>query len=203
MALEAAMCPMTMYELGKCQKLGAETRSQMQSANAMNAMLMSKKSELENQLAVSRSVYLSACLYILLLMNLLLRKSSKTCLWTIAKPKAFLNTTFFAISSPFYLHQVTQIQKQKAEEQAAFNAKYAAEQKSQKEMFQIALAQANQEKAQVEAQKVSNNREVKMIPCDLIIPSIFFISFILSGSCVLNVRGKITPLHPVNKRNLS
>lgn len=69
MALEAAMCPMTMYELGKCQKLGAETRSQLQSANAMNAMLMSKKSELENQLAVSISVCLSICLSVYLVID--------------------------------------------------------------------------------------------------------------------------------------
>lgn len=53
MQLEAAMCPMTMYELGKSQKLYAETNAQLQSANSINAMLMSQKASLEGQKAVS------------------------------------------------------------------------------------------------------------------------------------------------------
>ena len=50
---EAMLCPMTMYELGKCQKLSTEMKVQMDSANAMNAQLLAEKQRLENQLAVS------------------------------------------------------------------------------------------------------------------------------------------------------
>lgn len=53
MQLEAAMCPMTMYELGKCQKLSAEMKSQLDTATSMNAYLSSQKNNLENQLSVS------------------------------------------------------------------------------------------------------------------------------------------------------
>lgn len=53
MQLEAAMCPMTMYELGKSQKLTAEMKSQLDTANSMNAYLSSQKSSLESQLNVS------------------------------------------------------------------------------------------------------------------------------------------------------
>lgn len=56
MQLEAAMCPMTMYELGKSQKLTAEMKAQLDSANSMNAYLSSKKSQLEGQLTVSTSI---------------------------------------------------------------------------------------------------------------------------------------------------
>jgi len=53
MNFEAAMCPMTMYELGKSQKLAGEMASQLQNANSMNAMLSARKQQLEGQLAVS------------------------------------------------------------------------------------------------------------------------------------------------------
>lgn len=50
--------------------------------------------------------------------------------------------------------QVTRMQKEKAEAQAAFNAKVAAENKNQADLFAMALAKANAEKAALEQQKV-------------------------------------------------
>lgn len=47
------MCPMTMYELGKSQKLNAEMKLQMEASNAMNARLLVEKQRLEAALAVS------------------------------------------------------------------------------------------------------------------------------------------------------
>lgn len=55
--LEAAMCPMTMYELGKAQKLNAEVTSQLQTCNLKTAMLMREKAECEAGKAVSKSKY--------------------------------------------------------------------------------------------------------------------------------------------------
>ncbi|XP_067939488.1 adventurous-gliding motility protein Z-like isoform X2 [Watersipora subatra] len=103
---EAMLCPMTMYELGKCQKLSTEMKVQMDSANAMNAQLLAEKQRLENQLAVS------------------------------------------------------EMMRQKAEEQAAFNAKYAAEQKAQAEALANGLAQCNTAKNLLEEQKASVEAEL-------------------------------------------
>ena len=58
-ALEAAMCPMTMYELGKCQKLKAETDQQLANSQTMTAMLMNQKSQMEREMAVSTNKILS------------------------------------------------------------------------------------------------------------------------------------------------
>lgn len=44
--------------------------------------------------------------------------------------------------------------KSKAEQQASFNAKYAAEQKHRGDLLEMALAKANAEKASLEEQKV-------------------------------------------------
>lgn len=52
---EAMLCPMTMFELSKYQKLAADMKSQMDASNMMNAQLMGEKQRLENQLAVSQS----------------------------------------------------------------------------------------------------------------------------------------------------
>ena len=59
MQLEAAMCPMTMYELGKSQKLSAEMKSQLDSATTMNAFLSSQKSSIESQLSVRSLLFFS------------------------------------------------------------------------------------------------------------------------------------------------
>ena len=50
---------MTMYELGKCQKLKAETDEQLANAQTMNAMLMNQKSQMEREMAVSTNKILS------------------------------------------------------------------------------------------------------------------------------------------------
>lgn len=52
MQYEAVMCPMTVYELGKTQKLGNEMKLQLEGSNILNAQLMSEKSRLEAALAV-------------------------------------------------------------------------------------------------------------------------------------------------------
>ena len=46
------------------------------------------------------------------------------------------------------------MQKEKAEQQAAFNAKYAAEQKQRADMLAMALAKSEAEKAALESAKV-------------------------------------------------
>ena len=46
------------------------------------------------------------------------------------------------------------MQKEKAEQQAAFNAKYAAEQKQRADMLAMALAKSEAEKAAFESAKV-------------------------------------------------
>lgn len=52
------------------------------------------------------------------------------------------------------------MQKEKAEEQAAFNAKYAAEQKQRADMLAMSLARSEQEKAACQASKVSTTTEL-------------------------------------------
>ena len=70
MQLEAAMCPMTMYELGKSQKLYAETNAQLQRANSLNSVLMSEKRTLQNENAVS-CLYSACYFFIIFLFNIL------------------------------------------------------------------------------------------------------------------------------------
>lgn len=55
MQYEAVMCPMTVYELGKTQKLGNEMKFQLESSNVVNAQLMAEKARLESALAVGAS----------------------------------------------------------------------------------------------------------------------------------------------------
>lgn len=126
MQLEAAMCPLTMYELGKYQKLSGEQKQQLDSALAMNSLLSSQKNNLEGQLSVSLSVLSNWGIFILSL-NIIL--------------------TIINI-------QVALAGKKSAEDQAKFNAKYAAEQKNKADMLASALALANAEKAALEKQKV-------------------------------------------------
>lgn len=51
------MCPMLMFELGQTQKRYNEAKQQLENANAMNAMLLSQKNNLESALAVSDLVF--------------------------------------------------------------------------------------------------------------------------------------------------
>lgn len=53
MALEATMCPLMMYELGKSKKANGEMKLQLEASNAMNAQLLVEKQRLEAALAVS------------------------------------------------------------------------------------------------------------------------------------------------------
>ncbi|XP_067936109.1 C-type lectin domain family 4 member F-like isoform X2 [Watersipora subatra] len=99
MQLEAAMCPTVMYELGKSQRLYAETNSQLQNANSMNSMLMAEKRQLENNNAM------------------------------------------------------LEMEKNRAEEQSAFNAKYAAEQKSRADLLEMNLARVTAERDALAAAK--------------------------------------------------
>jgi len=47
------MCPMTMYELGKTQKLKAEAEQSLRASQAVSGQLMAEKQRLESFLAVS------------------------------------------------------------------------------------------------------------------------------------------------------
>lgn len=51
---------------------------------------------------------------------------------------------------------MAEVGKANAERQAAFNAKYAGEQKARADMLELALAQANSDKAALQQQKVSD-----------------------------------------------
>ena len=54
------------------------------------------------------------------------------------------------------ISQVLRAGKERAEQQAAFNAKYAAEQKARADALEAALALANAEKAALQVEKVRN-----------------------------------------------
>lgn len=53
MQYEAMMCPMTMFELGKCQKVVTEEKMMLQAAASNNARMAAEKQRLEGALQVS------------------------------------------------------------------------------------------------------------------------------------------------------
>ena len=54
MQYEAMMCPMTMFELGKCQKLAAEEKLMLEASAVQNAKMAAEKQRLESALQVSK-----------------------------------------------------------------------------------------------------------------------------------------------------